>query len=174
MSDFAAPIVTSKNAATNGWSLAEASEEDIDHLMGWFPDANAVNVWGGPAFRHPFTRETFHNDVRWLEMASYSLRDPSGQLVAFGQFYARISRINLARLVVSPESRGQGAGKRLISGLMAAARPLLNLSEYSLFVYDDNTPAFECYKSMGFVEAEYPGEMPIGGTCRYLTRPVVE
>jgi ribosomal protein S18 acetylase RimI-like enzyme len=172
MSDRRPEFAASISAATIDWSLTEASEEDIDQLMDWFPSADAINFWGGPAFRFPFTRETFHHDVRRSEMASYCLRDPAGQIVAFGQFYDRVGRINLARLVVHPESRGQGAGKRLISGLMAAARPLFNLPEFSLFVYDDNTPAFECYKSMGFVVTEYPDEMPIGETCVYLTRPV--
>jgi ribosomal protein S18 acetylase RimI-like enzyme len=142
--------------------------------MGWFSDANAINIWGGPVFRYPFTRETFHHDVLWSEMASYCLREPAGQFVAFGQFYDRRGRINLARLVVHPESRGQGAGKRLISGLMATARPLFDLSEFSLFVFNDNTPAFECYKSMGFVVTEYPGKMPTSEPCLYLTRPVSE
>ena len=172
MSDRPSEFAPSISAATNDGSLTEASEEDIDQLMSWFPNANAISIWGGPEFRYPFTRETFHRDVLWSEMASYCLRDPAGQIVAFGQFYDRVGRINLARLVVHPESRGQGAGRRLISGLMAAARPLFHLSEFSLFVYEDNTPALECYKSMGFVVTEYPGEMPTGETCLYLTRPV--
>jgi ribosomal protein S18 acetylase RimI-like enzyme len=174
MSDHTAAFAAPINAATDDWSLTEASKEDIDQLMGWFPDANAIYIWAGPTFRYPFTRETFHHDVLWSEMASYCLRDPAGRFVAFGQFYDRKGRINLARLVVHHESRGQGAGKRLISYLMAAARPQFQLSEFSLFVFDDNTPAFECYKSMGFVVTEYPGEMPIGETCLYLTRPVFD
>jgi ribosomal protein S18 acetylase RimI-like enzyme len=172
MSERTLVLAASIGTATNDCSLTEASEEDIDQLMAWFPDANAIHIWGGPAFRYPFTRETFHHDAFWSEMASYCLRDPAGQMVAFGQFYARIGRINLARLVVHPKSRGQGVGKQLIGGLMAAARPLFQLSEFSLFVYGDNTPAFECYKSMGFVVTECPGEMPTGETCLYLTRPV--
>ncbi len=153
------------------WTMVEATAVDIDALMDWFPNQHSVAIWGGPDFRYPYTRETFHEDVRWSDMASFCLRDPDGKFVAFGQVYDRIGRMNLARLVVHADCRGQGAGKRLISLLMLAARPLFTLSEYSLFVYRDNIPAHECYKSMGFEAREYPEETSLGESCLYLTRP---
>jgi ribosomal protein S18 acetylase RimI-like enzyme len=142
--------------------------------MGWFSDKQTVAGWGGPAFRYPYTRETFHKDVRWRDMATYFLRDPSERMVAFGQFYNRIDRINLARLVVHPDVRGQGIGKRLIDELMMAARPLFSLAEFSLFVFRENIVALGCYKSMGFVIQDYPGSMPMADSCFYMTRPVEE
>ena len=175
MSDSLPDVVKPEHAVViDRWPLAIATAEDIDQLMGWFADEAAINLWGGPGFRFPFTRESFHEDVLWTKMASYCLRDPAGRFIAFGQFYDRVGRINLARLVVHSASRGQGAGKRLIISLMTAARPLLPLTEFSLFVYEDNTPAFECYKSLGFVVTEYPGDMLPGRPCLYLTRPVSE
>ena len=140
--------------------------------MNWFPDRQAVSIWGGPKFRYPFTRETFHEDVLWKKMASYFLRDPARCAVAFGQFYERNSRVNLARLVVHSSARGQGVGKKLIEELMTTARPLFELTEFSLFVFRDNTPALKCYKSLGFEVNDYPDDMPLGDSCYYLTRPV--
>lgn len=157
-----------------GWCLTEATDDDIDQLMSWFPDQLSVNVWGGPNFRFPFTRETFREDVRCNDMASYCLQSPDGEFVAFGQFYERVERINLARLVVHAAARGQGSGKRLIQMLMTKARPLFNLTEFSLFVFADNLPAHHCYKSMGFVAREYPGELPANMQVIYLTRPVTD
>ena len=108
-------------ADRDGWVLAEAVEGDIDRLMKWFSDKDAVNVWGGPEFRYPFTRHSFAEDMHWGRMASFSLRDPRGQFAAFGQVYERFERINLARLVANPAMRGQGIGKRLVKMLMAGA-----------------------------------------------------
>lgn len=105
-------------------------------------------------------------------MAAYCLRDATGGLLGFGQFYERYKRINLARLVVHADARGQGVGKRLISGLMTVARPLFDLNEFSLFVYRDNTPALECYKALGFEIQDYPDDMPLADACYYLTRAV--
>lgn len=68
--------------------------------------------------------------------------------------------------------RGVGVGKRLVSKLMVAGRSLFSCDECSLFVFRENIPAYECYKSMGFVVADYPGDMPHADVCYYLTRPL--
>jgi len=156
--------------SNNGMTLDKATESDIDELMGWFANERAVRVWGGPNFRCPFSRETFHADVHWRDMASYCVRDTQMRFIAFGQFYVRYDRINFARLIVHPDVRGSGVGKQLLSMLMGASRPVFDLAEYSLFVFKDNTPALACYQSMGFVIQEYPAEMPMADTCYYLTR----
>jgi len=154
----------------DGWMLRETPAADIDELMNWFPRAEDINIWGGPSFRYPFTRDTFFADIFWERMASFSLRDPSGNFVAFGQLYDRAGRIHLARLVVSPIMRGQGVGKRLIEMLMQVGPSIFSGDEYSLFVFRENIPAYECYKSMGFVVGDYPDDMPHADVCYYLTR----
>ena len=158
--------------ANDAWTLQRSVESDFDDLMGWFDVAAEVSRWGGPKFRFPFTRETFLNDCHWPEMASFSLRDPADQLCAFGQLYDRNCRINLARLVVRPDRRGQGLGRRLITMLMSVGPTLYSLDEFSLFVLRDNVPALECYKSLGFEIQKYPADEDLGEECYYLTRPV--
>lgn len=154
------------------WMLTPSRPDDIDDLMDWFPRQKDVVIWGGPTFRYPFTRETFFEDIYWGRMATYSLRNPSGVLAAFGQAYERIGRINFARLVVNPAMRGRGVGKRLVETLMIVSRDLFRCAEYSLFVFRENIPAYECYRSMGFVVTDYPAGVPHADVCYYLTRPV--
>ena len=156
----------------DGWVLEKSTTADIDDLMSWFPEPEDINIWGGPSFRYPFTHNTFFEDVYWGRMASFSLRNPSGDFTAFGQVYERIGRINFARLVASPTMRGCGVGKRLVGMLMIASRSLFSCDEYSLFVFRENTPAYECYRSMGFVVRDYPEGVPHANVCYYLTRPV--
>ena len=156
----------------NGWALHDSSEADITALMQWFPKADDVNIWGGPDFRFPFNQHSFFEDVKWGQMPSYSLCDPQGAFAAFGQIYERYGRINLARLVVNPTRRGEGVGKRLIDLLMTVGPSQFSCDEFSLFVYRDNISAFECYRSMGFVVADYPDDMPHPDVCYYLTRPL--
>ena len=160
------------NPQDDGWTLRDATRPDIEELMQWFPTRNDVLVWGGPSFRYPFTDETFFEDIHWGKMAAYSLADPAGQCVAFGQVYDRDRRIHLARLVVAPHKRGSGIGRRLVEEIMLAGRSRYPHDEFSLFVLRDNTPARECYKSLGFVVSDYPADMPHGDVCYYLTRPV--
>lgn len=156
----------------DGWVIEESATADIEELMTWFPEADDINIWGGPSFRYPFTRETFFEDIYWGRMPSFSLRDPAGDFAAFGQIYERDKRIHFARLVANPAMRRRGVGKRLISMLMVAGRTLYSRDECSLFVFRENIPAYECYTSMGFVVGAYPEDMPHADVCYYLTRPV--
>ncbi len=149
-----------------------ATESDINLLMSWFPTERSVDIWGGPKFRYPFTPQSFQEDVRWREMDSYNSVDPSGEMLAFGQMYERHGRINLARLVVAPEQRGQGLGKRLVALLMDRGREGFPLDEFSLYVHKDNHAARACYVSMGFEDSAYPDGDELADTCIYMTRPV--
>ena len=152
--------------------LIAATEADINGLMNWFPTRRSVDIWGGPKFRYPYTPETFHEDVRWKEMATYCLVDLRNDMLAFGQFYERHGRINLARLAVSPDQRGQGIGKQLVSLLMKKGKESFPLGEFSLYVYKDNCPAKACYMGVGFAEHDYPINDEMADTCIYMTRPV--
>ena len=153
-----------------GWELSLAGDEDIETVMTWFPDADSVLIWGGPEFRYPFTAATFREDCRVGLMDSYCLRDPAGELAAFGQSYERDGRGHLARLVSNPERRGTGAGKKLISMIIAVLDAAHDYDEYSLFVFRHNEPAYRCYRSSGFVVREYPDGAPLPGQCYFLTK----
>ena len=161
----------------DGWALDRAKPDDIEELMRWFSDDEAVRVWGGPNFRAPFTPETFAEDCHWPGMDSFCLREPgrdaADAMAAFGQLYDRNGRINLARLIAHPERRGQGIGRRLVGLLMVAGARLLPLSEYSLFVYRNNAPALACYEAMGFeINPDYPADQILADECYFLTRGV--
>ena len=159
-------------ATRDGWQLIEATDHDLDELMSWFHDPDAVDIWGGPRFRFPFTRTTFRKDCHWGRMPGFRLDSPHGEFSAFGQMYRRYGRINLARLVVNPAMRGQGVGKRLVAMLIEVGPSLFEADEFSLFAYRHNAAALGCYRSMGFVVREYPKGARMADQCYYLTRPV--
>jgi ribosomal protein S18 acetylase RimI-like enzyme len=154
----------------HGWSLEAAADKDIDEIMTWFPDAEAVNLWGGPGFRFPFSPESFRKDCKLSLMDSYSLFEASGALAAFGQSYERDGRGHLARLVSNPAMRGRGAGRQLIRMILKSLDQRCGYGEYSLFVYRHNVPAYQCYLSLGFVVQEYPDDAPWPDKCYFLTK----
>ena len=152
------------------WILALAADADFDEVMSWFPDAESVDIWGGPRFRYPFTGETFRADCRVDLMTSYVLRNQDGRTAAFGQSYERDGRGHLARLVANPALRGQGVGKQLIRMIITALEETRAYDECSLFVYRHNLPAYRCYLSLGFRVVEYPDDAPMADRCYFLTR----
>ena len=162
----------SESHSERDWRLAPSEERDIDALMKWFPDEASVRIWGGPVFRFPFNRHSFAEDVHWGRMRSYSLRNTADDLAAFGQVCSRYDRIHFARLVARPDMRREGIGKRLISMLMQVTSRQYDHAEFSLFVFRDNLPAYNCYRSLGFAVVDYPDDAPLADHCYYLTRPV--
>lgn len=154
----------------DGWTLAPAADADFDEVMTWFPDAASVDRWGGPGFRYPFTRQSFFEDCRIDIVESYVLDSPDGRRAAFGQSYERMGRGHLARLIVNPVLRRQGAGKRLVKMIIASLDERHAYDEYSLFVYRDNIPAYRCYRSLGFAVTDYPEDAAMADRCYFLTR----
>lgn len=141
-------------------TLTAATDDHVRALMAWFPDRRSCAIWGGPAFRYPFTEATFLADTRFRDLPSYVLVDEEGQVLAFGQYYQRAGRCHFGRLVVSPVHRGLGVGGRLIVDLAAIGTRRLGVDECSLFVVEDNAPAIRLYERLGFAPAVYPEDDP--------------
>ena len=140
----------------------------LPELMTWFPDAEQCRTWGGD-FRFPFTPESFREDSRIDEIASWSLVDDAAALAAFGQCYVRLERCHFGRLAVSPSMRGGGLGTQLVRELTAWGLAEFGDRELSLFVDQSNERAHLLYLRLGFREVPYPGERsPFMANSRYM------
>lgn len=139
-------------------NLVKTKLEEIKTLMTWFPDKESSYFWGGPGLRYPFTDQTFLEDMKWEEMPSYSLINSNEEFVGFGQYYSKLGRCHLARLIISPFYRSKGIGRDLIKQLMKIGMEDFNSKECSLFVLNANERALKCYKSLGFKIVKYPSE----------------
>lgn len=60
--------------------------------------------------------------------------------------------IRLGFVIVDPNLRGKGYGKKLLNYAIQFAKEKLNAKEITLGVFENNTNAYNCYKSVGFVE----------------------
>jgi len=129
---------------------------EIETLKSWFPDKESSYFWCGPGLRFPFTHETFLEDIHWERMPTYSSFDEHGRFSGFGQYYEKLGRCHLARLVVAPSHRSRGMGRQFIARLMGIGMQDLGTSECSLFVVNYNDRALKCYRSLGFETAVWP------------------
>ena len=129
---------------------------DLEVLENWFPDKQSSYFWCGPGLRNPFTHESFLEDIHWQKMPTYSLLDEEQQLIGFGQYYEKMGRCHLARLVMSPSHRCKGIGRKFIAQLMNMGMQNLDTQECSLFVARPNVVAVKCYRSLGFEIQNYP------------------
>jgi ribosomal protein S18 acetylase RimI-like enzyme len=149
----------------------------LPDLMSWFPDAHSCGSWAGPQFRFPFSDATFREDARVDRLSSWALQAADGGLGAFGQYYLRLGRCHLARLVVAPSLRGRGIGGVLVRELCDRGREELGTESFSLFVLAGNASARQLYRRLGFAEMPYPepasmleGSLYMVATLDQLTR----
>ena len=148
--------------------IETARMEDAREVMTWFPDKESVMLWGSPYTRSPLNEETFFEDIYWNRIESRVARGEQGELLAFGQFYPKLARCHLARLVVNPEFRRRGVGLQFIEQLMEHGGAEMNTEEFSLYVMTSNKPAWHCYKSLGFNMQPYPHGDPHLDNCVFM------
>lgn len=158
-----------RELGTSIMQLIKANSGHIRQIMTWFDSKENLLKWSGPNFRYPFTFETFEQDLQLDNLQSYALVSLDNELMAFGQFYLRLERCHLGRLVVSPNFRGQGAAGLLMASLCEIGHRELGTTESSLFVLADNSSAVTAYEKFGFTEQDYPEPMPIKN-CLYMTK----
>jgi ribosomal protein S18 acetylase RimI-like enzyme len=149
--------------------LTQPSNPNFIELMSWFSTEEELSVWSGPDFRYPFDLSSFKSDLKLDSLKSFSLISTEGNLLAFGQYYLRLGRCHLGRLVVNPNLRGQGIASHLIQKLSILGKSDLNTDSCSLFVLGHNKSAIQAYTKLGFAMADYPDEIPLDN-CFYMVK----
>jgi len=138
-------------------------------VMKWFTNEQELNVWSGPNFRYPFDLNSFSEDLNMESLNSFVLIDNQENILAFGQYYLRLARCHLGRLVVNPNHRGQRVAEQLMIKLLQVGSKDLAVSESSLFVYEHNQVAIKAYQAFGFIISVYPGKLPLEH-CLYMVK----
>jgi ribosomal protein S18 acetylase RimI-like enzyme len=149
--------------------IEQAQLEDAREIMGWFPDKESVVRWGSPYTRYPLKDDTFLGDIYWDRISSRVARSENDQLLGFGQFYPKLGRCHLARLVINPEFRRRGLGEKFIAALMEHGAEELETRKFSLYVMTANRPAYNCYRRLGFELATYPDGDAQLENCVFMT-----
>ncbi|MBP5281278.1 MAG: GNAT family N-acetyltransferase [Lachnospiraceae bacterium] len=112
----------------------------------------------------PMAPETL-NDVYQNKNGLCQEEDNFYPMVAFdetgvvGQFIMRYigddhSVIRFGWVIVDDSKRGKGYGKRMLEMGLEYAFQILKAKKVTIGVFENNAPAYSCYKSLGFQEIE--------------------
>ena len=128
-------------------ALVSATAEDVALLPGWLAGREDAVTFAGPV---GFPLDV---DALMAEHPSFALRR-EGVCVGFGQVWATDdTTARIGRILVDPSRRGEGLGRVLVSGLVAAAKENFpGATAVTLGVYEQNEAARRLYTSLGFVE----------------------
>jgi len=121
------------------------------HIVTWATSAEEARWWGGQTVRWPVEPSVLRAWQMDPDVHSYVLREDD-VLVAYGEIWVdeEEQEVELGRLIVRPERRGQGVGRLLVTLLLQQAA-LTGYRTAFLRVAQENRAALACYGRAGFV-----------------------
>lgn len=138
---------------------------DAKEIVAWCQNEEVFRKWGGAHFGdYPIQAGTM-NRVYFENNGNCTESDNFYPITAFdeegicGHFIMRYIHgdnriIRFGWVILSPGRRGRGYGKEMLSLGIKLAREIYRAEKLSIGVFEDNLPAYHCYKSLGFQEIE--------------------
>ena len=145
--------------------LRPYKKEDSRAIASWLRDEDIFLKWGGERFDgFPVSAEDIDEKYSNLngdceEYDNFYPQVAFGNDGAVGSFIMRYvggdhNTIRFGWVIVDDQKRGKGYGKRMLELGLKYAFNILKAKKVTIGVFESNTPAYECYKSLGFKEAE--------------------
>lgn len=151
--------------------LMTPTAEHAPRIATWSRSAEEAQRWCSRA-EHPFPPQRIlewwsADDVQPWVLAGNDRETP----IAYGELWLDEAEdeVELARVIVDPDRRGSGVGRRLVHELVHAARST-GSSACVLRVAPDNSAALRLYRAAGFedVDAERSEAWNAGQPVRYV------
>lgn len=130
--------------------LRPYTENDTDTILSWSGDESAFYKWSaGVLGEYPIGREQFGFVKNFMAFTAidddevigfFTMRRPS----------EGFDELRFGFVVVDPEKRGQGYGKGMLRLGIKFAKEIFGAKRVSLGVFENNRPAYWCYKAVGF------------------------
>lgn len=124
--------------------------DDAETILSWTKDEEAFYKWtGGVLGDYPLSVEQFHAVSN--RMAFTAIDD--NEIIGF--FTMRrpgesFDELRFGFVIVDFERRGKGYGKKMLQLGLKYAKEIYFAKRVSLGVFENNEPAYHCYKSAGF------------------------
>ena len=124
--------------------------EDADTIITWSKDERVFYQWSaGILGEYPLTKEKFRFVDSLMAFTAFdeneivgffTLRNPGGV----------IDELRMGFVIVDPSQRGRGKGKKMLELGLRYAFDVYGAKKVSLGVFENNKPAYYCYKAAGF------------------------
>ncbi len=134
-------------------TLTDYKENDAKKLITWTGDSQEFYRWSfGRLGNYPITAERINNSF---------INDDSIHLIALdsetpvGHIMLKIieekpKTIRFGLIIVDSTKRGKGYGRELLKVAIEYAKRQLKAEKITIGVFENNTPAFNLYTSLGF------------------------
>lgn len=125
-------------------------DSDADTILSWCQDEKAFYQWSaGVLGNYPITQSEFGFVTSLMPFTAF---DEAGNI---GFFTLRTPNESLDELrfgfvIVAPNKRGKGCGKAMLRLGLKYAFEIYGAKKATLGVFENNLPAYYCYKAVGF------------------------
>ncbi len=151
--------------------LINYHSNQFEILNSWVPNADALLLFAGTDFNFPLTKEQLDQHISHFPDREYYFGTENDEPVAFGEIIPQETGIpRLGRLIVKPEKRGLGFGKKFITALTNRCVARFNCPAVELYVIDTNQQAINCYLKLGFQFLEGQDLTPIFNGKKVLAK----
>lgn len=134
--------------------LRPYQKADADEILSWCQDERAFYQWSaGVLGQFPITQQAFSFVESLMPFTAF---DETG-IVGF--FTLRNPNdtpheLRFGFVIVKPDLRGKGCGKEMLRSALKFVFEIYRAERASLGVFENNLPAYFCYRSVGFSETD--------------------
>lgn len=146
-----------------GLRLRQYKPCDADYIVSWIKDENTLRKWSLDRFGDfPITSKDINN--KYIENNGDCIeQDNFYPLIAFDESgvvchlilrYTDAEKkvIRFGFVIMDDSKRGKGYGKQMLTLAKQYAFDIFGAQKITIGVLENNTPAYYCYKSVGFKE----------------------
>ncbi len=168
--------IMEKKLKKNPLRLRPYKDSDARHIVNWCKDEESFRNWSADRYEtFPITPEDMNrqytdslDDVDgFYPMTAVDGNEIVGHMI---MRFTDDEQMNLrfGFVIVDDTKRGRGYGKEMLSLALQYAFEILKVGKVTLGVFENNMPAYHCYRSVGFkdVESQKDEYYAIGGEMR--------
>lgn len=130
---------------------------DAKYIVSWIKDERVFRKWCADRMeRYPVSAEDINNHYAsmddsdtFFEMTAFDENEIVGHLIM--RFIdERKTVLRFGFVIVDDTKRGKGYGKEMLQLAIRYAFDILKVEKITLGVFENNAPAYHCYKAVGF------------------------
>lgn len=124
--------------------------KDADTIISWCQDEKEFYQWtAGVMGEYPITNDEFAFVENLMPFIAFDKNGVWG-FFTFRNPSESIEELRMGFVIVNPSMRGSGYGKAMIQQALKYAFEIYGAKRVSLGVFENNAPAYYCYKAVGF------------------------
>ena len=141
--------------------LRPYKKSDSPIICSWLTDEKGFMKWCAGMYTYPMTPQQL--DDRYDEFCKdenawfMTALDESGKVCGhfiFRKADCENNSIHMGFIIISPDMRGKGLGKQMLSQALRYAFDIFGAQTVTLGVFANNASALGCYKAAGFAETD--------------------